>query len=585
MINHRFAVLAALTAVGSGCATPPPTAHSEPPAAFSSSVADLPGGSQFTPTATAHREPAAPRERAAAERTAPDAEFRQQRPKPAPERPFKVPEARRFKLPGGLPVIFVESHDLPLVSMSLVIKHGSGSNPPGQAGLAELTAGLLDEGTKNRSSTQISDEVEQLGASLSAYASWDASVVNVFAMSEVLDRALAVWADVLLNPAFPPAELERVKANVLAGIVRRKDSPPAVASVALARALYGDAHPYAWPGNGTEDSVKKLGVDDLRRFWETHYRPNAAVLVVAGDTTEDQLRTKLGPLLAAWKPRPVPAARIPKAPSLGATSVFLIDKPGAPQSSIRVGLVGVPRTTPDYHQLLVMNEILGGGFRRLDLELREKRGWTYGARANFDMRRAAGPWFAGGEFVANKTADSVEVLLHQIQAIRDVDVSDEELNEAKQSIIRAFPARFETTNQIASQLAALAVYDLPLEQLRSFPTRIGAVTKADVRRVAKKYLDSKHLAIVVVGDQQTNEGALKKIAQVQLRDLEGKPLAASTGKTADKSGDPNPAAVAPAGTKPPAPNAAPSRSSAPAKAPASSAAPAATRPAAERRAP
>jgi predicted Zn-dependent peptidase len=252
------------------------------------------------------------------------------------------------------------------------------------------------------------------------------------------------------------------------------------------------------------------------------------VLVVAGHVTEADLRAKLAPLLAGWKPRPVPPARLAKPAAHGATTIYLVDKPGAPQSSIRIGTVGVPRATPDYHELLVMNEILGGGFRRLDLELREKRGWTYGARSNFDMRRAAGPWSAGGEFVANKTADSVGVLLHQIEAIRDVDVSDEELAEAKQSIIRAFPARFETMTQIAGQLAALAIYDLPADHLRNFTKRIAKVTKADVRRVARKALDPKHLAVVVVGDQKSNEPDLRKLGPVVLRDLDGRPATNAT---------------------------------------------------------
>jgi len=464
-----------------------------------------------------------------APRVTPDAEFRATRPTPAPERDFHVPAVKRFKLKNGLKVILAESHKLPLVGIELVVKTGSAANPKGQAGLADLTADMLDEGTKTRSALQIADEVATLGATLSTNAGWDASSVSVTSLSENLDQALAIWADVLLHPAFDDKELARVRDNLLTGLKRRKDSPPAIASLTFSRVLYGQDHPYGWPTNGTEETVKGLATADLKKFWETYYHPNNAVLVVAGDITEADLRAKLEPVLKEWKSKGVVAKAMPRSPSIAKQKVFLVDKLGAPQSSIRVGLIGINRKSPDYYKAAVMNHILGGSFKRLMMNLREAKGWTYGVGSSFEARRTPGPWMAGGEFVAAHTAESVSEILKEVKSLRDEEVSDKELQETKDELIKAFPARFSTVNQIAGQMANLAVYDLPDNELESYTKKLAAVTRADVRKMAQKYLNSEHMAIVVVGDQKSNEAALRKIAEgnLELRDLDGNPAPAA----------------------------------------------------------
>ncbi len=457
-------------------------------------------------------------------RQTPDAEFRHRLPATAEKARFMVPEVKRFRLKNGLRVILAESHKLPLVGVEMVVRTGNGANPLDKAGLADLVADMLDEGTATRNATQIAEEIAQLGATLMTNATWDASSLSVSALSENIDRALDLWADVLLQPAFFVEDLARVRENLLSTLARRKDSPPLLAGLTFARVLYGERHPYGWPASGTEESVRRLTRSDVQAFFQEYYRPNNAVLVVAGDMREAELRAKMDRLLAGWKPKPVPAVKIPKAPPVEKTRIFLVDKAGAPQSSIRLGLVGIERKNPDYHRALVMNQILGGGFKRLALNLRETKGWTYGIGSMFEARRAPGPWTAGGEFVANHTADSVAEILKEISTLGSDEVGEKELKETKDEIIRAFPARFATANQVAAQMAALAVYDLPDKELQTFSARIAAVTAADVRKTAQKYLRPDNLVIVVVGDRTSIEPSLRKIGEVELRDLDGAPI-------------------------------------------------------------
>jgi zinc protease len=456
-----------------------------------------------------------------ASRTTPDATFRATLPQSGEKHPFKVPAVKRFRLKNGLPVILAESHKLPLVSVDLIVKTGSSANAKDKAGLASLVANLLDEGTKRRTATQIANEVAQIGATLNTYATWDASAVSLSTLSENLDRGVDVWADVLLNPAFAEDELRRVVDNLVSSLAQRKDYPPIVAGQVFARALWGERHPFGWPDSGTEASIKALDRADVRRFYDAFYVPNNAVLVVAGDVTEKDVHSKIEPLLAKWKAKKVPSIKLPKVEAPEKPRIVLVDKAGAPQSSIRIGLPGIERKNPDYFRALVTNQILGGGFKRLALNLRETKGWTYGVGSQFDARRSTGPWTVGGEFVAAHTADAVAEILKEIEKLRAEDVTDKELAETKDEIIGAFPARFATASQLASQMTALAVYDLPPTELDTFVGKIAAVDKKQVRAMARKYFRPDNLLIVVVGDRTSNEAALRKIAELEYRDLDG----------------------------------------------------------------
>ena len=498
------------------CATP------SPPAPVMLPAPPPPAAPPPAPAAPVEPPPAPPR-------LTPDAPFRAEAPTPGPEPYFQVPAFKRFKLANGLEVVLAEFHDLPLIDFNLYVKSGGGANPPELAGLAEMTANMLDEGTKARSALQIADQLSLLGATLNTGSSWDASTVSLSTLTRNLDGALAIWADVVQNPRFEESEFNRVRDNVLTAISRRKDTPPTVASLAMARVLFGTQHPYGWPLSGVEDSLKRLTTANLARFYQTNYRPNNAVLIVAGDTTETELRAKLTPALRGWRPGRVVARKLPAPASTTAAAagagiknhIALIDKAQAPQSSVRVGLVGIDRLNPDYIAVSVMNLILGGGFYRLDLNLREGKGWTYGARSSFDSRRSPGPFAAGGEFVSAHAAESVGEILREINGMRDADVTDAELARAKDQITKSFPARFATRAAVANQLAEIAVYGLPDTYLRDYTRKILAVTKDDVRRVARKYLEPSRLAVVVVGDDKSLREPLAKFGAVETRDLDG----------------------------------------------------------------
>ncbi|HEY2730804.1 MAG TPA: pitrilysin family protein [Polyangia bacterium] len=455
----------------------------------------------------------------------PDAPFRAAPPPGGPEPTFEVPAFKRFKLKNGLEVVLAEFHDLPLVDFNLVVKSGGAANPAELSGLADMTRRMLDEGTKTRSAPQIADQLATLGAVLGGGSGWDSSNASLSVLTKNVDAALGVFADIVTAPAFDQKEFTRVRDNTLTGISRRKDSPPTVAGLAFARVLYGAKHPYGWPMTGVEASLKKMTPADLRKFYEANWRPNNAVLIVAGDLTEAALRPKLDAAFKAWRPGKSSARKLPApGPAASKTKIFLIDKADAPQSSIRVGLVGIDRRSPDFFPVTVMNMILGGGFYRLDLNLREGKAWTYGARSSFDARRTPGPFSAGGEFVAAHTAESVGEILKEVNGMRDADVTDAELARARDQITKSFPARFATRGQVAAQLAEIAVYALPDSYLADYAKNVRAVSKDDVRRVARKYLDAGRLSIVVVGDQKALLDPLAKIAPVELRDVEGNPL-------------------------------------------------------------
>jgi zinc protease len=528
-MSRRVAALGICLSLYACASAPPPPATTAPAAS--------PAPPAALPETLAAPKPAVLPEAPPPARETPDAAFRAGPPAPGPEPTFVVPKFGRFKLKNGLEVVLAEFHELPLVDLNLVVKSGGAANPPELAGLADLTRRMLDEGTRTRSALAIADELATLGAVLGGGTTWDSSNASLSVLTKNLDGALALFADVVTAPAFDGKEFARVRDNQLQAVERRKDSPPTVASLALSRVLFGPKHPYGWPMTGVEASLKKMTAADLKKFYEANWRPGNAVLIVAGDVTAAALRPKLEAAFKAWKPGKAVARKLPApAPAAEKTKIFLVDKADAPQSSIRVGLVGIDRKSPDYFPVTVMNMILGGGFYRLDLNLREGKAWTYGARSVFDARRTPGPISAGGEFVAAHSAESVGEILKEINGMRDADVTDAELNRARDQITKSFPARFATRGQVAGQLAELAVFGLPDSYLTDYAKRIRAVTKDDVRRVSRKYLDPGRLSIVVVGDQKTLLDPLAKIAPVELRDLDG-----------------NPIALVPPGSEPPAP--------------------------------
>ncbi|CAA9297243.1 MAG: hypothetical protein AVDCRST_MAG11-575 [uncultured Gemmatimonadaceae bacterium] len=428
---------------------------------------------------------------------------------PAPA--VTLPPVTRRVLANGMGLVVVEQHELPVADFVLVVGTGAEADPPGKTGAATLMADLLTEGTTTRSSLQIADQVAYLGVQLQATSGWDLTSVSLHTPTAQLDSALALFADVVLRPSFPAEELDRRRKDRLTTLLQLKDRAPAIADRAFAATVFGADHAYGRPLTGTEASTRALARADLQRLYRSLVRPNNATLIAVGDVRPDDVQARVERLFGGWTRGPVPAARYGRAPAGGATAVYLVDKPGAAQSSFRIGTVGVARATEDYFPLLVMNTILGGSFTsRLNQNLRETKGYTYGAQSGFAMRRAPGPFTARAEVVTAKTDSALVEFMKELRAIRDT-VPAAELAKAKQYLQLQLPGDFETTGAIAGQLVPLVTYGLPLDYYDSYVQRIAAVTQADVQRVARRYVDPARLAVVIVGDRKAVEPGLRAL--------------------------------------------------------------------------
>ncbi len=437
---------------------------------------------------------------------------RTKKPSPAATPPLILPKIQRATLANGLSLMLVEHHELPVVQCQLVVKSGSSQDPSGKGGLANLAAQMMDEGTGKRSALQIADDLDFLGASLSVNASDDATFASLLTIKEHLTPALDVYADVVLNPSFPEEEWNRVKKSHLTTLMARKDQPAFVASNVFGILTYGGVHPYGQPSGGTEATVNAISIDDMKTFYGTFFKPNNATLIVVGDVTMKEARPMVEKHFGSWKNGEVPQVEFPSAPSIASTQIYLIDKPKAAQSEIRIGQVGVARKTDDYYALTVMNTILGGQFSsRINLNLRESKGYTYGARSSFSMQKGAGPFVASAAVKSAVTDSSVIEFMKELRGIRDADVTQKEFEFAVNSIVRRQPQGFETPAQIASQLMNLVLYDLPDDYFNTSVQNIQKVTVKDVRRVAEKYLNPKAMNIVIVGDVATIKEGLEKL--------------------------------------------------------------------------
>jgi predicted Zn-dependent peptidase len=436
----------------------------------------------------------------------------------------QLPPIQTRELANGMKLVVVEQHELPLADFVLLVGTGGEADPRGRAGLATLAADLLTEGTTTRNALQIADQTAFLGIQLESAAGWDQSRVVLHTPTAQLDSALALFADVALRPSFPAAELERLRKERLTDLLQLRDRPRAIADRAYASIVFGDAHPYGHPLAGTEASTRAITRADVERFYRAAYRPNNATLIAVGDLTLDDVARRAEALFGTWRRGAVPAATFTAAPKAAATTLYVIDKPGAVQSSIRIGGVGVPRSTGDYFPLVVMNTILGGSFTsRLNQNLRETHGYSYGAGSRFDMRRSAGPFTAQAEVTGTKTDSSLIEFMKELRAIRDT-VPTAELRKAKSLLQLQLPANFETTGSIATQLVPVVLYGLPLDFYGGYVRRVEAVTQADVQRVARQYVNPDNVVVVVVGDRKSIEPGLRalNVGTIVERAIEGK---------------------------------------------------------------
>jgi zinc protease len=409
------------------------------------------------------------------------------------------------------------------VAAELVVKSGSAANPSDHPGLAGYTAQMLEEGTATRSAPRIADEVAQLGAFLGSTASTDASTVSLLALRSTFPQALDVLADVVQHPAFPTAEVERQRAARLGELTQQRDDPALVAFVAAAGALYGPNHPYGYGQLGTEQAIRATTREDLVRFWRRHYLPGNAALVVSGDITLDELRALATARFGGWE-RADAAVSAPGDPAGSKARLVVVDKPGAPQTALRVTAIAAARKTPDYPAMQVMNAALGGLFSsRINLNLREEKGYSYGVFSSFRYHRTPGPFTIAGSVRTDVTGASVAEILREVNGMRDKPLPGPELAGARDSQVYSLPGQFETNSGIGASLADTYVFDLPADYWRTLPDRFRAVTAAQVQAAAQTWLKPDQLKIIAVGDRAAIVPQLQKLGlgQPELRDADG----------------------------------------------------------------
>ncbi|HEX9611163.1 MAG TPA: pitrilysin family protein [Gemmatimonadales bacterium] len=432
-------------------------------------------------------------------------------PQLAPPPALSLPPIAQHTLSNGLRVFVLEKHQVPVVQVNLVVKAGSANDPDGKTGLASMIAVMLDEGAGSRNALELADAVDFLGAQLSASAEPHVTTLALHSPVARLDSALGILADVALRPSFSAEELERQRRQRLTALAQQHDEPRIVAGVQFARALYGEGHPYGRRAGGVEQSVRSFTVDDLRGFHGTWFRPGNAALVVVGDVRAASVLPMLEASFGRWEGGATPAPRWGEAPQVRRRAVSLVDKPGAAQTEVVIGRIGVPRSTADYYALVVMNTILGGSFTsRLNNNLREDKGYTYGASSSFAFDRLAGPFSARASVHTAVTDKALTEFFKELRGIRE-RVPAEELERAKNFVALRFPERFETVSSVARQLGELYVYDLPADYYDQYTRRILAVTAADVQRVARQYVDPERVTVVLVGDRSKIEAGVRAL--------------------------------------------------------------------------
>ena len=453
-----------------------------------------------------------------------DAAWRADAPKPGAASPLHLPVPEQFKLSNGLTVLYSERPGLPLVAASLVLRSGKDANPVDRPGLASVTARMLQQGTATRSALQIADRAADLGASLTSRATVDNSLVATQSLSRSFPEALELLADIALHPNFPKAEIERVRSERLAALVQEKDEPFSVALRVAAAALYGSHNPYGYTDSGTAESLKAMSREDLLHFWEQNYLPNESALIVAGNIKLATLKPLLEKAFGAWKAGKSSAAVV-AAPETTDARLILVDRAAAPQTTLLCFSLGVPRSTPDYAPMEVMNTDLGGLFSsRINMNLREQHGYTYGAVSFFGYQRSTGTFAVYSEVRTDVTAPATGEAFNELRRMRDALMSPDEMRLSKDSITRSMPGRFERDTDAAGSFADLFTYDLPLDYFSKLPDLIGAVTAEQAQGAAQKYIHPEKMIVLAVGDRAKIEEDMKKLnlGKTEIRDAEGK---------------------------------------------------------------
>lgn len=423
------------------------------------------------------------------------------RPEPAPPRPYHFPAFERGVLPNGAGLIVCPVRKLPLATIMVVMNAGAVRDPEGREGTARLTAKLLIEGTRQRTGAELAEQFESIGTSLDSGADWDSAIARVTFLTEHLDTVAKLLGEVLLGPTFPERELRRLKSERVADLLQIESEPRGLADEAFESFLYTPGSRFSIPSGGSRSSVPTIGLEDVTRFHAQAHTPANTTIIVAGDVRFDEVQKRLGERLGEWASRGTNLSVRSNAIASQQRRVKLVAKADAPQSEIRVGHAGLPRKHPDYFPVVVMNAILGGLFgSRINLNLREAHGYTYGASSYFDWRKDVGPFVISTAVATEVTGAALSEILFEIDKMRAEAVSESELSLAKDYLDGVFPIRYETTSAVASALSNLVVQELDSDYYDTYRERIRAVTRDDVLSAARAHLNADKLQTLVVGN-------------------------------------------------------------------------------------
>jgi zinc protease len=451
---------------------------------------------------------------------------RSQPPAAAPPRPYHFPPVTRTTLGNGLRLVVAHRPGAPVVSVRAVIRSGADRDPAGLHGLATFTADMLDEGAGSRNAMEIAEAVAELGAGLGTGADWDASYVALDVLTRNLDAGLPLLADALTRPHFDEEEIERLRGEILTGLLQQRDDPASIAGKNFSRFLY-EGTPYGNSANGSESSIKAITRAHMVEFYRARFAPGETSVVVAGAVEPATVRALVERDLGGWSGTADPGDSSVSPRAFDKCRIYVIDRPESVQSEIRIGHVGVPRSCDDFFPLLVMNSILGGVFNsRIMLNLRERHGFTYGARSAFAFRRHAGPFVVSTAVRNEVTTAAVREIIAELERIRSGDVAENELADSRNYLVGTFPATVQNASDLANRLQEMELYGLPEDYFDHYRDHLQAVTLADVTRVARKYIEPTRAAIVIVGKASEIEGPLAALGHpLGLYDLEGMPVA------------------------------------------------------------
>lgn len=422
-------------------------------------------------------------------------------PEPGPPREYHFPRFERRHLENGMELIVAPVAKLPVVTVAILVDAGAVCDPSGREGTAQLVAKLLLEGTEKSDGAELTERFERLGASIDAQADWDAASITLTALSEHLPAAFDLLGEVLRTPAFRVREVERLKAERIAELLQLRAEPRGLADELFSKFVYSPSSRYARPEGGDERSVDAIDREQIVSFYESRYLPGATTVIVAGDINSEDAEALTRRTLGPWArgaPKRVTADDLPAHHERG---VHIIAKPDAPQSELRIGHVGIPRNHPDFFPVNVMNAVLGGLFNsRINLNLREAHGYTYGAFSGFEWRRQAGPFVVSTAVRSDITNAAAHEVLLEIDRIRAEAIFPSELSLATSYLDGVFPIRFETTSAIAAALAVLAIHGLPDDYYDRYRARVRAITTEQILEAAQRHLHPDSLQMVVVGD-------------------------------------------------------------------------------------